>query len=610
MANWSDLKAAVAQVIKTNGNNEITGQILQDTLNSIISNVGANATYAGIARPTTNPGAPDGNVFYFATRAGTYTNFGSVELNEGLNILRWNGTSWLVTNVMNIVQEFGDSETAVISQKAVTEKLNTINDKINNQISEVEAAKDAALSEIEDTEQEAITNFNAQRVTPEMLSEGVKQLINAAGGGTINNLPDEEDITSTGSDTPVLKFKDKAYNPANFSGLGRVYLRKNIVDEKNVLTQSMIGKENTIYIIQYDYNLDNQLITVPSGCSFYFNGGTFINGNIVSNGTKFINAPNMLDNNLCIHGKIYNEYDAEISAYRFEEIIRKTKIFGQIMPWMNIAENNKQFIRCGISDFYLVLHINYDNVSNFNIVDSMFTSIENLCSDLTKYNIYVPYLKLHIDEGKSFSLAPYNTDEYRRNYVDYIKELLSEFNENGYRFEKIWVVNEHAPITVISYDTHSEWTSYLLELKEYISDTYNAETWASIAGVAMTNSCINTINISINYYPKISAFPLERSYGMDMSEKIINNINAYIAQTPNQSHIISETGTTGRLNNLAYPSDYSTDYEKDKRVYQCYWNNMVKAINLCSIDSVCSYFNIDNAEYQDAVYNILKGIRK
>lgn len=120
MANWSDLKAAVAQVIKTNGNNEITGQILQNVLNNIISNVGENATLAGIATPTTNPGAPDGNVFYFATQAGTYTNFGGVELNKGLNILHWNGTSWVVTNVMTIVQGIGNSENTVMSQKAVT----------------------------------------------------------------------------------------------------------------------------------------------------------------------------------------------------------------------------------------------------------------------------------------------------------------------------------------------------------------------------------------------------------------------------------------------------------------------------------------------------------
>lgn len=61
MANWSDLKAAVAKVIKTNGNQQITGAVLQNVLNNIISNVGENATFAGIATPVTNPGTPDGN---------------------------------------------------------------------------------------------------------------------------------------------------------------------------------------------------------------------------------------------------------------------------------------------------------------------------------------------------------------------------------------------------------------------------------------------------------------------------------------------------------------------------------------------------------------------
>ena len=53
MAKWSDLKAAVAKVIKTNSNQEITGAVLQNVLNNIISNVGENATFAGVATPTT-----------------------------------------------------------------------------------------------------------------------------------------------------------------------------------------------------------------------------------------------------------------------------------------------------------------------------------------------------------------------------------------------------------------------------------------------------------------------------------------------------------------------------------------------------------------------------
>lgn len=63
MGGYTELKAAIAAVIKTNGNNEITGAILQNVLNTIVSTVGANRAFAGIADANTNPGTPDGNVF-------------------------------------------------------------------------------------------------------------------------------------------------------------------------------------------------------------------------------------------------------------------------------------------------------------------------------------------------------------------------------------------------------------------------------------------------------------------------------------------------------------------------------------------------------------------
>jgi hypothetical protein len=83
MANWSTLKAAIAQIIKTNNNQEITGANMQSVLNNIIDNVGENATYTGIATPSTNPGVPDGNVFYIASEAGTYSNFNNLVLDAG-----------------------------------------------------------------------------------------------------------------------------------------------------------------------------------------------------------------------------------------------------------------------------------------------------------------------------------------------------------------------------------------------------------------------------------------------------------------------------------------------------------------------------------------------
>lgn len=121
MANWSTLKAAIASVIKTNGNQEITGATLQSTLNSIVNAVGENATFAGIATPATNPGAPDGPVFYFASAAGTYSNFGGVVLNnQGLVVLYNLTGTWNSLKVYECLQELGSSTNSPMSQKATT----------------------------------------------------------------------------------------------------------------------------------------------------------------------------------------------------------------------------------------------------------------------------------------------------------------------------------------------------------------------------------------------------------------------------------------------------------------------------------------------------------
>lgn len=98
MGTYEELKAAIQQVIRTNGNNEITGALLQNALLSIVNVVGANATFAGIATPNTNPGTADQNVFYLATEAGTYVNFGGIEINMGEAVILSNKTgNWVKT---------------------------------------------------------------------------------------------------------------------------------------------------------------------------------------------------------------------------------------------------------------------------------------------------------------------------------------------------------------------------------------------------------------------------------------------------------------------------------------------------------------------------------
>lgn len=91
---WDTLKEAIADVIKTNGNHEITGAVLQNTLNSIVNAVGENAAFAGVANVATSPGTPDGPVFYIANGKGTYTNFGGIDVTEDEVVVLYYDKKW------------------------------------------------------------------------------------------------------------------------------------------------------------------------------------------------------------------------------------------------------------------------------------------------------------------------------------------------------------------------------------------------------------------------------------------------------------------------------------------------------------------------------------
>ena len=95
MANYETLKTAIQNVVKTNGNNEITGALLQQSLISMVNSLGAYFQFMGLATPATNPGTPDQNVFYIGG-PGTYPNFNSTVVGDGnMAVFLYNG-SWSV----------------------------------------------------------------------------------------------------------------------------------------------------------------------------------------------------------------------------------------------------------------------------------------------------------------------------------------------------------------------------------------------------------------------------------------------------------------------------------------------------------------------------------
>lgn len=101
MANYSELIATINDQIKANGNQEITGPVLNAVLQAMVSALGEGYQYMGVATPDTNPGTPDGKVFYFIYMAGNYPNFGGVNVSmNGLGILLYDA-NWKYLDLRN-----------------------------------------------------------------------------------------------------------------------------------------------------------------------------------------------------------------------------------------------------------------------------------------------------------------------------------------------------------------------------------------------------------------------------------------------------------------------------------------------------------------------------
>lgn len=136
-----------------------------DLADKIFNSISNNATFAGIATPATNPGTPDGPIFYFAIKVGTYSNFDGVVLNNpGLIVLHNLTGTWNSMKVYECLQEFGNSTSSPMSQKATT-------DAIQAEIERAMAAEHANATSIIGT-----SRIADGAVTTEKLSDSVKNI--------------------------------------------------------------------------------------------------------------------------------------------------------------------------------------------------------------------------------------------------------------------------------------------------------------------------------------------------------------------------------------------------------------------------------------------------
>ena len=122
---YDQIKESIKAVIKENGNYEITGNVLQTVLLSMVDTLGPEYQFLGIATKSTVPVVVEGNSFYITAEVGTYTNFKNsgnttITVNQLGILTSTNGTAWNFTPIFIGVSKGGgevfndyDNNTAV-----------------------------------------------------------------------------------------------------------------------------------------------------------------------------------------------------------------------------------------------------------------------------------------------------------------------------------------------------------------------------------------------------------------------------------------------------------------------------------------------------------------
>ena len=239
----------------------------------------------------------------------------------------------------DIVQNTGQSTTSVMSQKAVSDELSEVDGKVNGVVEDEKSFEDAIRDQVN----------NYKPIVIE---------------GNVTNAADEEDITS---ENGLLKLKDRSA----LNGMGYVILRKG----KTFAEQ--ITKENTIYEIRYDFDLNGEEVNIFSNCLLKFKGGKIKNGTIKGRLNIISDDDDILEN-ISINGSFKNSVN-----YSW---IRNSPFIIEYLRHSRTVVNVYDITLTEDLDF-TGLHINHKGViylNNYNLLIGG-GSTNNLLGDLSEF---------------------------------------------------------------------------------------------------------------------------------------------------------------------------------------------------------------------------------
>lgn len=162
---------------------------------------------------------------------------------------------------------------------------------------------------------------------------------------------DDYDVSVSSNRITLTRHNDSSVSPSSIN-VGNTSAVITITDDvnknvrKNILTDDMIGKPNTIYEIKYDFDLCSANLVIPEGCKLKFSSGSISNGQLTG------------DNTMVIADKYTIFYNVNIAGTWITKDIYSI--------WFNLISNNT----------------NVDNKTNLQ-------NIVNLTSDNITNNIYI-----------------------------------------------------------------------------------------------------------------------------------------------------------------------------------------------------------------------------
>ena len=211
MSNYNNLKTSIDANIKQNGNQEITGPILNSVLNQMVNILGTGYQFAGVATldPATDPGTPDAKVFYIANGKGTYTNFGGIKVMEDDVVVLYWDSAWhkVATGIASqaklteLDNKFADLKSVLSEFTTLPVELQTgYYDRYHNTLQPSEAYKSAKINVRSGEKYSISTKVNASSslaMIIEFNGDAISGHVNA-GTSSVQTFSDEIYIVPSG----------------------------------------------------------------------------------------------------------------------------------------------------------------------------------------------------------------------------------------------------------------------------------------------------------------------------------------------------------------------------------------------------------------------------